>query len=162
MNWFIYAFLSAFTAALVAILGKLGLTHLDSTLATTLRSIIMTTFLIITSLVLKKFVGFNINQLSAKDSIFIVLSGIAGALSWVFYFKALQVGVVSKVVVIDRLSFVMAIILSVLLLGEQITLRGVAGIILMVIGAMLLTINNFQQFLEEFGIIACINRMFNR
>jgi bacterial/archaeal transporter family protein len=162
MNWFIYAFLSALTAALVAIFGKLGLTQLDSTLATTIRSIIMTLFLIVTSLTLKKFDGFSLSQLSNRDIIFITLSGIAGALSWLFYFKALQIGFVSKVVAIDRLSLIIAVILSALILGESITLKGYLGMILMFIGALLLTINNFQQFLEQLGIITYINRMFNR
>lgn len=143
MNWFIYAFLSAFTAALVAIFGKLGLTQLDSTLATTIRSIIMTSFLVITSLLLKKFDGFNVSQLSNRDILFITLSGIAGALSWLFYFKALQVGVVSKVMAIDRLSLVIAILLSVLILGESLTIKNYVGMVFMFIGAVLLTVNNF-------------------
>ena len=109
--WLFYAFLSALSAALVAIFGKLGFKTLDSTLATTIRSIIMALFLILVSLSLKKFHGFSMSSLSGRDWILIILAGIAGALSWLFYFFALKNGPATSVVSIDRLSIVFVVIL---------------------------------------------------
>lgn len=138
--WIIYAFLSAITAALVAIFGKLGLKNVDSTLATTIRSVIMALFLVCVSLALKKFQGFSLNSLSSKDWLLIVLAGIAGALSWLFYFFALKIGPASQVAVIDRLSLVFVILLSALFLGESLTLKVALGTILMVLGAILIVL----------------------
>ncbi len=138
--WIIYAFFSAITAALVAIFGKLGLKNVDSTLATTIRSVIMALFLISISLALKKFQGFSLGSLSSKDWILIVLAGIAGALSWLFYFFALKIGPASQVAVIDRLSLVFVILLAALFLGESLTLKVILGMFLMVLGAILITL----------------------
>src|SRR3989338_1214582 len=84
--WIIYALLSAFFAALVAIFGKIGLKGIDTTFATTLRSIIMAAFLVMTSLALGK-LDFQ-TSLGGKALAFILLSGIAGALSWLFYWRS--------------------------------------------------------------------------
>lgn len=138
--WLFFAFLSALCAALVAIFGKLGLKGIDSTLATTIRSIIMAGFLILTSLTLKKFNGFNFNDLSGKDWILISLSGVAGALSWLFYFFALKYGTAGKVVAIDRLSVVFVIILAAIFLSEGLTWRSVLGSILIASGAILISL----------------------
>lgn len=138
--WIIYAFLSAITAALVAIFGKLGLKNVDSILATTIRSVIMALFLISVSLALKKFQGFSLSSLSSNDWVLIVLAGIAGALSWLFYFFALKIGLASQVAVIDRLSLVFVILLSALFLGESLTLKVILGMLLMVLGAILITL----------------------
>ena len=127
--WLLYAFLSAITAASVAIFAKLGLGGIDSTLATTIRSIIMAGFLVLTSLFLKKFQGFSFSSLGSRDWILIVLAGIAGALSWLFYFFTLKTGLATKVVVIDRLSLVFVIILAVIFfrrgIGLEIRRRGI-------------------------------------
>lgn len=103
-NWFFYALGSAVFAALVAIFGKIGLKDIDSTLATTIRASVMALFLVIVALSLKKFSG--IETLYGKPIIFIILSGIAGALSWLLYFFAIKTGPVSGVVAIDRTSVV--------------------------------------------------------
>ena len=137
--WLFYAFLSSITAALVAIFAKLGLKGVDSTLAPTIRSLIMAAFLIIVSLFLKKFEGFSINTFTSKDWLLIALSGIAGALSWLFYFFALKYGLATKVVVIDRLSLVFVIILAAIFLGEALGWKSVLGALLMVAGALLIT-----------------------
>ena len=117
-----YAFLSAITAALVAIFAKMGLKGIDPTLATTIRSLIMAGFLILTSLFLKKFQAHQIvasfNSFSSKDWLLIILAGVSGALSWLFYFFALKYGLASKVVAIDRLSIVFVVVLAALFLGE--------------------------------------------
>ncbi len=138
--WLIYAFFSSITAALVAIFAKIGLKDIDSTLATTIRAIIMALFLFVVSFSLKKFEGFSINSLSSRDWLLIILAGISGALSWLFYFLALKYGLVSKVVAIDRMSLVFAIILAALFLGEALGWKSVLGAALMVLGAILITL----------------------
>jgi bacterial/archaeal transporter family protein len=140
MNWLIFAFLSAIMAALVAIFAKMGLKNVDSTLATTIRSIIMAVFLTLVSFFLKKFQGFSFKSFDSKDWLLIVLAGIAGALSWLFYFLALKTGLATKVVVIDRLSLVFVIILAALFLGENLGWKTVIGAIFMIIGAIIITL----------------------
>ena len=138
--WLIYAFLSAITAALVAIFGKLGLKGIDSTLATTVRSIIMAAFLVLVSLSFKKFDGFSFNSLSSKDWILITLSGVAGALSWLFYFFALKNADAPKVVAIDRMSIVFVVLLSAIFLGNALGWKSVLGALLMVAGAIMISL----------------------
>jgi len=140
MTYVILALLSALTASLVAIFGKLGLKNIDPTLATTIRSLIMAVFLIVVSLFLKKFENFSLNLLSSKDWLLIILAGISGAISWLFYFWALKFGPASHVAVIDRLSLVFVIILSALILGEVFNLKTFIGMILIVIGAILIVL----------------------
>ena len=135
--WAIYAILSAVTAALVAIFGKIGLNHIDSTLATTLRSVVMAAFLLVAASLFGKFAGFHFSNLAGRDWMFIILAGIAGALSWLFYFLALKNGVTTAVVAIDRMSLVFVAILSVLFLGQSFTWKLAAGVVLMVGGALL-------------------------
>lgn len=137
--WIIYALLSAILAAGVAIVGKLGLKTLDSTLATTIRSFIMAAFLLLVSLFLRKFRGFNFHDLSNKDWLLIVIAGIFGALSWLFYFLALKQGPATSVVAIDRLSLVFVFILALIFLGESFSIKSLIGVIAMVIGAILLS-----------------------
>lgn len=136
--WWVYALLSSITAALVAIFGKIGLQGVDSTLATTLRSIIMAVFMVLAALALGKFSGFSFSALGGRAWLFIVLAGIAGALSWLFYFLALQVGLVDKVVVIDRLSLVFVVVMAALFLGESLTWKVALGALLMIGGALLI------------------------
>jgi len=138
--WIFYAFLSSIFAALVAIFGKFGLKDIDSTLATTIRSIIMAGFLVITSLSLKKFHGFSLGSLSGREWVFIILAGVAGALSWLFYFVALKYGVATKVVAIDRLSIIFVVMLAALFLGEAIGWKVVLGALFMIAGAILITL----------------------
>jgi len=137
--WIIYALLSAIFAAGVAIAGKLGLETLDSTLATTIRSFIMAAFLLLVSLFLRKFRGFNFHDLSSKDWIFIIIAGVFGALSWLFYFLALKQGPATSVVALDRLSLVFVFILALIFLGESFSIKSLIGAIVMVIGTILLS-----------------------
>ena len=139
MSYIFYAFLSAITAAFVAILGKLGLKNVDTTLATTVRSVVMAFFLISTSVILKKFNGFSLSSFSQRDWLLIICSGIVGALSWLFYFFALKTVVASHVSAIDRLSVVFVVILSVLFLGEVFTWKSLCGALFIVVGALLIT-----------------------
>lgn len=138
--WFIYALLAALTASLVAILGKLGLKNVDSTLATTLRSLIMAVFLVFTSFFLGKLKPINFQAFSSKDLLLLIFSGVAGALSWLFYFLALKVGLASRVGAIDRTSLVFIVFLSALFLGESLTVKSVAGAVLMIVGAILISL----------------------
>ena len=136
--WLVYALFSAVTASLVAIFGKLGSPHLDMVVATTMRSMIMTGLLMSVCLVLKKPISPWSFTAHANDWMYIFLAGIAGALSWLFYFSALQTGAVAKVVAIDRLSLVFTVVLSALVLHEAVTLKALAGVVLMSIGSLLL------------------------
>jgi transporter family protein len=115
--WLIYALLSAVAAAFVGIFGKLGMEKIDSNLATIVRSIVMSAFLICFGLAVR--VWPKVQSLSSRAMLAIALSGVAGAVSWIFYFKAIQAGEVSKVAPIDKLSMPLAIILAVLLLKER-------------------------------------------
>jgi len=139
--WLLYAFLSALMAALVAIFAKLGLQNLDSTLATTIRAIIMAGFLVIVSVFLKKFDGFSIIGLGSREWLLILAAGIAGALSWLFYFFALKTGQATGVVAIDRLSIVFVVLLAALFLGEALGWKALLGALLMVAGALLITLH---------------------
>ncbi len=138
MMWLLYALLSALTASLVAIFSKLGSTKIDSVLATTLRSVIMTLFLLSVSLFLKRLSWTHLQTIPNKDLTLITLSGIAGALSWLFYFSALKIGNVSGVVAVDRLSLVFAVVLAVLVFGETITAKAWLGVGCMTVGAFLI------------------------
>lgn len=138
MNWTIYALLSAVFAALVAIFGKIGLKNIDSTLATTIRSVVMAVFLIITAFSLGKF-NF-INTIDNKALIFIILSGVSGAISWLFYFLAIKLGPVTAVAAIDRTSIVFVFVLSVLFLSESLTVLKSIGAVAIVAGAILMAI----------------------
>jgi len=138
--WQFYAFLAAISAALVAIFGKLGLKNIDSTLATAIRSVIMALFLVLVSLIFGKWRGFTMQTLSSKDWWLIVLAGVAGALSWLFYFYALKVGVASKVAAIDRLSIVFVVLLAGIFLSEGFGWKGILGSIMMAGGAILISL----------------------
>jgi bacterial/archaeal transporter family protein len=138
MSWIFFAILSAIFAALVAIFGKVGISNLDNTLATTVRSFVMFLFLGGISLYLGVFN--KLNQIDSKSLTFIILSGIAGALSWLCYFYALKKGPASGVAALDRLSVVFVLILSVIFLSQSLNIKTVAGAILITIGAILFAI----------------------
>ena len=138
MNWIIYALLSAVFAAFVAIFGKIGLKDIDSTLATTIRSVVMAVFLVIVAFSLGKFSA--LDTLNNKALTFIILSGIAGAISWLFYFLAIKLGPVSAVAAIDRTSIVFVVFLAFMFLGESLTWIKVLGSILIVGGALLMVL----------------------
>lgn len=136
--WIIYSLLSAAFAALVAIFGKIGLAGIDSTLATTVRSFVMAGFLFFVSLALGKFQF--LHTIKNKTLLFIVLSGIAGALSWLFYFFAIKSGITSGVAALDRLSVVFVLVFAILFLGEKLTIYSALGALLITVGAILMTI----------------------
>lgn len=128
--------LSAFAAALVAIFGKIGISGVDSTLATTIRAIVMCGFFLLATTVFGKWKG--VESLEPRTWTFLVLSGLAGAASWFFYFWSLKLGPASKVAALDRLSIVFTMIFATMFLSEKITPLGWLGAALMSIGAILL------------------------
>src|SRR3989344_2866605 len=138
MSWIFYAIGSAVFASLVAIFSKIGLKGIDSTMATTVRAVVMALFLVIVSISLRKISG--LESIMGKSLVFIILSGIAGALSWLFYFFAIKQGSVSGVVAIDRTSVVFALILAALFLGEAFTIKTALGGALILGGALLVAL----------------------
>ena len=134
-RWLVLAVLSAVAASLVAILAKLGMSKVDATLATTVRSVVMTLLLLITCTFTGVFA--RLPDLKGRAIWMIVLSGAAGAASWLFYFHAVKLGDVSKVAPIDKLSMPLAIVLAVVVLGERPTTINWLGVALIVAGAYL-------------------------
>jgi transporter family protein len=134
--WILYALLSATSAALVAIFGKIGIARVDSTVATAARAIVMAGAMVAAVLVLGK--QRMIGALDQRALFFIVLTGLAGAASWFWYFLALKNGPASGVVAIDRLSVVIVLVFAILFLGERFTLAHALGAALMTLGAFLL------------------------
>lgn len=131
----VFASLSAIFAALVAIFGKIGLGKVDTTLATAIRAVVMAILLVVAAIALGKW---NLSQISNKAYLYIVLAGIAGALSWLFYFFALKLGPATSVAAIDRLSVVFVILFAALFLGESLTTKSILGGLLIILGAILL------------------------
>lgn len=136
MPWILFALIGALFAALVEIFAKIGLEGVDTTFATALRAIIMAVFLVVVALSLGKFDLGNLPP--NKALIFIALSGIAGALSWLAMFAALKMGPAPGVSAIDRTSVIFVLILSALFLGTQLTWKAGLGALLIAVGAILL------------------------
>lgn len=130
-------FFPPFFAAFLAIFGKMGLQNVDSTLATAVRAVIMAAFLIAAGFLSGSFSSFN--DLNGKALQLIVLSGLAGAMSWLFYFLALKNGPATGVVALDRLSIIFVVIFALVFLGEKITWQSGLGAILIMIGAVLIS-----------------------
>ncbi|HWY38475.1 MAG TPA: EamA family transporter [Bacteroidia bacterium] len=134
--WWIYALLSAVFAALTAIFAKIGIKNVDSDLATAIRTVVI--LFIAWLIVFFKGSINSISTLTKTNLIFLGLSGLATGLSWIFYFKALQIGKVSQVAPVDKLSVAIALILSVLFLKEVLTLKIAIGAILIIAGTIIL------------------------
>ncbi len=138
MSWLVYALLSALFAALTAILAKIGVQNIDSNLATAIRTVVILFFA--WGIVLWQGTLNKASSIPQFSLIFLILSGIATGLSWLFYFKALQMGKVSQVAPIDKLSLVITIVLAVIILKEKVSLAIVIGGVLMAIGAILISL----------------------
>ncbi len=134
--WKLYAVLSAVFAAFTAILAKIGIKGVDSNLATAIRTSVIIFLAWGVVLVAGKQGG--ILSLSRTNWIFLVLSGIATGLSWLFYYKAISLGDVSKVAPIDKSSIALTLLLSFLILGEKLTVKTVASGVLVTAGTFLL------------------------
>ena len=138
MQWLLFAFLSAIFAALTSILAKIGIKDVNSNLATAIRTTVILIFA--WGIVFAQGLGSKLGELSRTAWIFLILSGLATGLSWLFYFRALQLGEASKVVPIDKLSLVLTIILAGIILHEKITLPIIIGSILMTAGALVIAL----------------------
>lgn len=134
--WAVFALLSAFFAALTSILAKIGMENINSNLATAIRTIVV--LLISWAFVFIIGKHSEINTLTTKSWIFLILSGIATGLSWLCYFKALQMGEASKVIPVDKFSIVLGIALAVIILNETLTAKTVIGGLLITAGTLVL------------------------
>ena len=134
--WWVYALLSALFAALTAIFAKVGIKGVNTDLATAIRTVVI----VILAWGIAYFRGsiISIHTLTRQNLLFLVLSGIATGMSWIFYFKALQLGKVSQVAPVDKLSVAIAIVLSVIFLGEELTAKAVLGACLIIAGTLVL------------------------
>ena len=135
-SWVIYAILSAVFAALTSILAKIGISDINSNLATAIRTIVV--LIMALGIVFMTGAQSGIQDTTAKSWIFLVLSGIATGLSWLFYYKALQLGDASKVVPIDKFSVVISMILAFVILKEDLTFKTVMGGILITAGTFVM------------------------
>jgi bacterial/archaeal transporter family protein len=134
--WWIYALLSALFASLTAIFAKIGIANVNSNLATAIRTIVI--LFVAWGIVLARGEAKGISTLSKHNLLFLVISGVATGLSWVFYFKALQLGKVSQVAPVDKLSVALTIVLSIVFLGEALTIKTAIGAVLIIIGTFVL------------------------
>ena len=134
--WLIYALLSALFAALTAIFAKLGVANVNSNLATGIRTVVI--LLMIWCIIISRGEAKELGSLSKQNLIYLTISGIATGLSWLFYFKALQLGNISQVAPVDKLSVAIAIILSVIFLKEALTLKTAIGAGLIITGTLVL------------------------
>ena len=138
MMWVIFALLSAFFAAVTAILAKIGIEGVNSTLATAIRTVVV----LMTAWGMVFITGSQrgVSDITPKSWLFLALSGLATGLSWLFYFHALKIGQVSKVVPVDKLSVVISMILAFVILGEKAGVKSVAGGLLIAAGTLILAL----------------------
>lgn len=136
--WWIYALLSAFFAALTTIFAKIGIENVDANLATAVRTAVIV--VIAWGIVLAQGNFDRLATISTRSLIFLVISGVATGLSWIFYFQALQIGKAAQVAPIDKSSVVMVILFSALFLHEPLTFKVILGGVLIAIGTLILVI----------------------
>src|SRR6266436_6866634 len=139
MSWIYWSLLSALFAAATAILAKLGVANINSNLATAVRTTVV--FFLAWGIALAEVPVSSLAEISRRTFIFLVLSGLATGLSWVCYFRALQLGEASQVAPVDKLSVVFVIVFASIFLGERITFATVAGVFLIAAGAVILALN---------------------
>jgi transporter family protein len=134
--WVLFALLSAFFAALTSILAKIGIQDINSNLATAIRTIVV----LIMAWAVVFFTGRHsgLANIGQKNLIFLILSGIATGLSWLCYYRALQIGDVSKVMPIDKFSLVIGMVMAFVILRETVTMKTVIGGIFITIGTFVL------------------------
>lgn len=137
-NWFLFAILSALFASLTAIFAKIGVKGVDSDLATAIRTVVI--LLLAWGIVLFRHKAAGLPQLSRQNWIFLLLSGVATGLSWIFYFRALQAGKVSQVAPVDKLSLALTLILSVTILGETLSWKTAIGAAFIIAGTFIIAL----------------------
>ena len=136
--WLLFAFLSAVFAALTSVLAKVGIQGVNSNLGTAIRTFVV--LLLSWGMVYLTGVQKEIPDITRKSWIFLILSGFATGGSWLFYYKALQSGNVSKVVAIDKFSLILTIIMAFFLLGEPLTPKVLIGGILITAGTLVMVL----------------------
>ena len=136
--WMILALLSALFAALTSILAKVGIEGVNSTLATAIRTGVV--LLLSWGMVFLTHAQSGISSISQKSWLFLILSGLATGASWLCYYKALQMGEVSKVVPIDKLSVVITLVLAFVFLHEPFTVKSAVGALLLAAGTLVLVL----------------------
>jgi len=135
-TWVLFAFLSAFFAALTSILVKIGIQNVNSNLATAIRTIVV----LVMSWAIVFITGKHneVANIEHKNLVFLILSGIATGLSWLCYYRALQLGEASKVIPIDKFSLVIGMAMAFIILKEAITIKTIIGGVLITIGTFVL------------------------
>ncbi|MCO4294149.1 EamA family transporter [Solitalea sp. MAHUQ-68] len=136
--WIFYALLSALFASLTALFAKLGIVNVNSNLATAIRTIVV--LIMIWLIVFARGEVKGMPDISKKTLFFLVISGITTGLSWIFYFKALQLGQVSQVTIIDKSSLALTILLSAFFLGETLTIKTLIGAALIIAGTLVIVL----------------------
>ena len=136
--WAVFALLSAVFAALTSILAKVGIDGVNSNLATAIRTVVVVAMA--WGMVFLTHTQNGISDISRKSWIFLILSGLATGASWLCYYKALQMGDVSKVVPIDKLSVVITLILAFVFLHEELTFKAVVGCLLITAGTLVMVL----------------------
>lgn len=136
--WIVFAVLSAIFAALTSILAKVGISGVDSNLATAIRTVVVV--LLAWGMVFLTNAQSGITEISRKSWIFLILSGLSTGASWLFYYKALQTGDASKVVPIDKMSVVLTLILAFIFLHEEFTVKSIIGCVLIAAGTLFMVL----------------------
>ena len=137
--WLIYAFASAFFAGITAVLSKIGVNNINSNLATAVRTTVVLVFSWL--IVLLSGAQNEIREIQAKTLVFLVLSGVSTGASWLCYFKALQLGSVSKVTPIDKSSTILTMILAFVILNEEVSVLKILCIVLIAVGTYMMIEN---------------------
>lgn len=136
--WWLFALLSAVLAALTSILAKVGIENVDSTLATAIRTVAVVGMSWLMVFITNTQSG--ISSISKKSWIFLILSGLATGASWLCYYKAIQMGDVSKVVPIDKLSVLFTLVLAFVFLHEEFNTKSLIGSILITAGTLVMVL----------------------
>lgn len=136
--WAVFAVLSAVFAALTSILAKIGIENVDSNLATAVRTVVVVAMSWLMVFITNAQSG--LTNISRKSWIFLILSGLATGASWLCYYKAIQMGEVSKVVPIDKMSVVITLILAVVFLHEDFNAKSIIGAILITVGTLVMVL----------------------
>ena len=136
--WFVFALLSAIFAALTSILAKVGIEGVNSNLATAIRTVVVV--IMAWGMVFITSAQHGITEINRRSWIFLILSGLATGASWLCYYRALQIGSVSKVVPIDKLSVIITLVLAFVFLHEQFTLKSLIGCILIGAGTLIMAL----------------------
>lgn len=136
--WAILAVLSAVFAALTSIFAKVGIQNVDSTLATAIRTVVVV--LMAWAMVFITHTQSGLSGIDRKSWMFLVLSGLATGASWLCYYKALQLGEVSKVVPIDKLSILFTLVLAFIFLHEKFTVKSAVGTVFITIGTLIMAL----------------------